>query len=235
MLAILSNVLVEVQGDRVNFTATDLERGIHCSPSSLLMLILLLWSIPVLIYAILFSPKLKQLIRGGGGVHTSKKDESASNALPFEYLLPTIAAATIGLMFGLLVGVSWPMCLMLMGAAAVLIGGAAFTLLKMHTLALPQDWAKRYDLLDANRSVELRLRAQRQMPVKPVDEYEPYPHHEHYPESAGEDQGQLTSHLPGSTPFLEELDVRITWRITRLFLRGIAASEKRTPYWPAGW
>jgi hypothetical protein len=34
-----------------------------------------------------------------------------------------------------------------------------------------------------------------------VCECEPCPHHENYPESPGEDQGQLTSHLPGSTPF----------------------------------
>jgi hypothetical protein len=63
MLPILS-VLMEAQADRIKFTATDLERGIHGSPSSLLMLILLLWSIPVLIYAILFFPQLKQLRAG---------------------------------------------------------------------------------------------------------------------------------------------------------------------------
>jgi hypothetical protein len=81
MLAILSIVLVEVQGDQINFTATVLERGIHCSPSSLLMLILMLWSIPVLIYAILFLPELTQSVRSRRGVHLSRKDESdkASN------------------------------------------------------------------------------------------------------------------------------------------------------------
>ena len=220
MLAILSNVVLDAQGDRNNFTVTDLERGIHCSPSSFLMLLLMLWSIPVLIYAILFFPELKQRLRRGGNVHPSGKDEShnTANELLFEYLLPTVAAAAIALMFGLLVGVSWPLCLMLMGAMAVLIGGVAFTLLKMHSLAFPKDRAGRYEFLDPNRSAELRLRAQPQILVKrPADE-EPYPHHEDYPESAGEDQGQLTSHLPGSTPFLEDLAVRKIWRFTRLML-----------------
>jgi hypothetical protein len=218
MLPILS-VLMEAQADRIKFTATDLERGIHGSPSSLLMLILLLWSIPVLIYAILFFPQLKQLLWRGRGVHSSRKDESdiASNELLFEYLLPTIAAATMAMVYGLLVGVSWPLCLMLMGAMAVLLGGMTFSLLKMHRLALPRDRAARYDLLDPNRYAELRLRAQQQMLLKtqPADD-EPYPHHEHYPESAGEDQGQLTSHLSGSTPFLQDLDVPKVWRLTRL-------------------
>ena len=34
---------------------------------------------------------------------------------------------------------------------------------------------------------------------------DPYPHHEDYSESAGLDQGQLTSQLTGSTPFTEGL------------------------------
>jgi hypothetical protein len=78
MLPILLNMLVEAQPDRINFTATDLEQGIQASPSSLLLLILMLWSIPVLIYAILFFPELQQLISDGRGVHTSRK------ALPAE-------------------------------------------------------------------------------------------------------------------------------------------------------
>jgi hypothetical protein len=77
MLAILSIVLVEAQGDQ-SVTATALERGIHCCPPSLLMLILILWSIPALIYAILFFPELRQSLRGRRGVHPTRKDESDS-------------------------------------------------------------------------------------------------------------------------------------------------------------
>lgn len=89
MLPVLSNVLLQAQAHRINFTATDLERGIHSSPSLLLMLILLLWSIPVLIYAILFFRELKQFVPRRGGVHSSRKDQrdSARAGLPVEYLL----------------------------------------------------------------------------------------------------------------------------------------------------
>ncbi len=83
MLPILSNVLVEAQSGQIDFTATALERGIHGSPTSLLMLILMLWSIPILIYAVLFFPDLKQFILGRGGVHQSRRHERdhASNEL----------------------------------------------------------------------------------------------------------------------------------------------------------
>jgi|HubBroStandDraft_6_1064221.scaffolds.fasta_scaffold450874_1 hypothetical protein len=65
MLPILSNLLVEAQG--VDFTATDLERGIPGSQFSFLLIILMLWSISVLIYGILFFPELKQFVRARFG------------------------------------------------------------------------------------------------------------------------------------------------------------------------
>lgn len=104
--------------------------------SSLLMLILMLWSIPMLIYAILFSrelkqfvPELKQLVSEFVRAIRSGESNPAGERVLFEYLLPMVAAATLALMYGLVVGVSWPICLMLMAAAAALIGGMAFTLL----------------------------------------------------------------------------------------------------------
>lgn len=184
--------------------------------SSLLMVILLLWSSPVLIYAILFFPELKQLVTGE--ICPEKDDESdkAGSEMPIEYLLPMVAGATVALIFGLLVAASWPVCLMLMGAAAALMGGVAFTITQLQSLGLPR---KPRTPDQPTRSVESKLRAQRQKLVKqPSDKYEPYPHHENYPESPGEDQGQLTSHLPGSTPFFGELSVPTRWRIIRRFL-----------------
>ena len=78
MVPILSNLLTEAQGGRINFTATALERGIHCSHSSLLMLILLLWSVPILIYAVLFFPELKQLVLVGFGATSCAWAKSSS-------------------------------------------------------------------------------------------------------------------------------------------------------------
>ena len=106
--------------------------------SSFLTIILLLWSVPVLIYVILFLPELNQLLLGR--VHPSRNNKSDNGGIetPFEYLLPMVAAAAIALIVGFLVDVSWPVCLMLMGAAAALIGGMAFTFFQMHTLGHAQ-------------------------------------------------------------------------------------------------
>jgi hypothetical protein len=106
--------------------------------SSFLMIILLLWSVPVLMYAILFLPELNQLVLGR--VHPGRNDKSdnAGIEMPFEYLLPMVAAAAVALIFSLLVAVSWPVCLMLMGAGAALVGGVAFTFLQMYSLGLRQ-------------------------------------------------------------------------------------------------
>jgi hypothetical protein len=192
--------------------------------SSLLMVILMLWSIPVLIYAILFFPELQHIVKSRVSRNRNEESNKSGNEMPFEYLLPMVAAATFALMFGLLTEVSGPVCLMLMGAGATLVGGVAFTLLQMHTLALSHetgspDHATRHEHLDAARSAASSVSAHWQMLLKnPANECEPYPHHEDYQGSEGEDQGQLTSHLPGSTPFFEKLDVPIGWRIIRRFL-----------------
>jgi hypothetical protein len=52
--------------------------------SSLLAVILLLWSVPILIYAILFFSELKQLVLAG--IHPYRNDESdhANIEMPFE-------------------------------------------------------------------------------------------------------------------------------------------------------
>jgi hypothetical protein len=103
--------------------------------SSMLMRILVMWSVPVLIYGVLFFPELKQALGNGfpsrWGRHVETKH--TGNGLSFEYLLPMAPGATIALVFGLLIGASWPVCLMLMAAGAALLGGIAYTLLHMPT------------------------------------------------------------------------------------------------------
>jgi len=102
--------------------------------SSMLIRILVMWSVPVLIYAVLFFPELKQAVGNGFpssfGRHV--ETENPSNGLSFECLLPMAPGATVALVFGLLIGASWPVCLMLMAAGAALLGGIAYTLLQMH-------------------------------------------------------------------------------------------------------
>ncbi len=99
----------------------------------------MLWSIPVLTYAILYFPELKHLVIGQVLPNNNGESIDFGSDLPFEYLLAMVAAATLALMLGLLGGVSWPLCLMLMLGSATLIGEVAFTLLQMHGLGLLQE------------------------------------------------------------------------------------------------
>jgi hypothetical protein len=115
-----------------------------------------------------------------------------------------VAAAAIALIFGLLLTVSWPVCLMLMGAAAALIGGAAFTVSQMHTLGLAQTPSA--PKLSGAVSGGVVVGDPAAMQVK---------------------QGTYTSHLPASTTFLEESNVPKRWRIIRRFL----AQNPRSLYW----
>ncbi len=172
--------------------------------SSFLAVILLLWSVPILIYTTLFFSELKQLVLDG--IHPCRDDESdlPSIEIPFEYLLPMVAAAAIALIVGLILAVSWPVCLMLMGASATLIGGVAFTFLQMHTLGLAQKPSAHKPSRAFSGGVEVGDPAA--MQVK---------------------QATYTSHLPASTPFLEESNVPKRWRIIRRFL----AQNPRSLYW----
>lgn len=98
--------------------------------------------------------------------------------------------------------------LILMSAAAVLIGGIVFSLLKMQRAvpsASSRRLARRCDVLEAHL---VRIEREKLL-EQSTNSDEPYPHHENHPESPGEDQGQLTSHLPGSTPFFEGVNSTI--------------------------
>ena len=52
--------------------------------------------------------------------------------MPYAFI--AIAAATTALIFGLIATLSWQACLMVFLAAAVLAGGAVFTVLEMQKL-----------------------------------------------------------------------------------------------------
>jgi hypothetical protein len=99
-------------------------------------------------------------------------------------------------------------CLILMGAAAVLIGGIVFSLLKTQRpvpSASSRRLARQYEAFQADL---VRIEREKLL-EQSTNSDEPYPHHENHPESPGQDQGQLTSHLPGSTPFFEGVDATI--------------------------
>jgi hypothetical protein len=153
-------------------------------------------------------------------------------ALGYIVAMSAVAAATTALIFSLVVRdlqigtqpALWAICvtctgpwtrsgvrllqvesvspLILIGGAAMLIGGIVFSLLKTQRpvpSASARKLARQYQAFEADLA---RIETE-QLLEQSTSCDEPYPHHETYPESAGEDQGQLTSHLPGSTPFLE--------------------------------
>ena len=88
----------------------------------------------------------------------------------------------------------WQTMLMLVG----LLGGAwatIFSFLEVYRLnRTPEERAA--------GMVEEEAGPSRPLPVAPPTG-EPYPHHEYFTESAGFDQGQLTSRLPDATPLIE--------------------------------
>jgi len=143
----------------------------------------------------------------------SKGDEGSL----FQCLLAMAAAATTAMVFSLISGINWQFGLVLMGTAAALAGAALFTFLEMRRLGRASlgrelTQATRQGASGGqNTSIEstysvTRAEQRRRKMGQSVDSNEACFHHENHPESPGEDQGQLTSHLSGSTPFLENLD-----------------------------
>jgi hypothetical protein len=92
-----------------------------------------------------------------------------------------------------------------MSAAAVLIGVVVFSLLKTYR-PVPSASARRLaKQCEAFQADLVRIEREKLL-QQSTNSDEPYPHHDSHPESPGEDQGQLTSHLSGSTPFFEGVD-----------------------------
>ena len=128
--------------------------------------------------------------------------------LIFEIVLIMTLVASVALMAGLMAGLNWQKCLMLMVVSAILAGSITFTVLEMYRAAnVKKERAAAADAaaieaFEASLAIQ-RAKAERRLPP---ERNEPYRHHEHHLESPGFDQGQLTSQLSGSTPFFEHLE-----------------------------
>jgi hypothetical protein len=104
-----------------------------------------------------------------------------AGAMTFSGIAGLTTLQTVLLLIGCLIG-AW---------------GTLFTLLEIRRITrTPTDKAN--DALEVAASPY----ASRTVIVKPPTG-EPYPHHEYFTESPGLDQGQLTSRIPGDTPFIE--------------------------------
>lgn len=136
-------------------------------------------------------------------IHWGAERNGADRVWRSEELLGMIAAATLALLVGLVEGLSLPDCLILVMGAAVITGGVIFTILEVHRLASPAGAPVTQPEHPSAHGLSAFANLGRAM--QPVAEStEACPHHEYYPESPGQDQGQLTSRWPSSTPSLRE-------------------------------
>lgn len=133
----------------------------------------------------------------------SRANSQVDLAFRFEEMLAIVAAATLSLITGLMAGLPWQQCLILMFGVSCLVGGIVFTLLEMRRLTHPPAGAT------APLQTTKAATALRRIVVHSWRNIDPLPHHENCPECPGQDQGQRTSNLPDSTPFLEVIAARL--------------------------
>ena len=127
-----------------------------------------------------------------------KARDSSRTASRFVESLAIVAAATGALILALMGGLDWARSLIVICGISLLTGGLVFTFLEMYRQVRPP--------IEPEQEVPSLRPAKKMEVLEMCPVYvDPYPHHEHHPESPGHDQGQMTSHLPGSTLVLEEL------------------------------
>ncbi|HYL73557.1 MAG TPA: hypothetical protein VEU96_05100 [Bryobacteraceae bacterium] len=121
-------------------------------------------------------------------------------------LFVMIMAASFAWVLVLVAGFSWQSCAILMLGMALLIGGIMFSILEMNRIADRKRAKEVAAEIAAVEAFEALLAAQRAQAERelPPEGVEPYRHHEEHEESPGYDQGQLTSRLSGTTPFLKD-------------------------------
>ena len=117
----------------------------------------------------------------------------------FAFLYVVVSAPVIAcvMIYSAIGGLTWWQTLLLLSGGLIGAWATLFSLLEVRRLAqTPKDRAD--EGLD-----EPNPYCSRCVTVEPPTG-DPCPHHEDYPESAGFDQGQLTSRIPDATPFVEK-------------------------------
>jgi hypothetical protein len=115
----------------------------------------------------------------------------------FLYVVMSTVALTCTVMYSLFAGLAWPQSSLLVIGSLIVAWAAVFCFLEVH-----RDGRTAKNSARKAFEEDRDLYASRTVTVAPPTG-EPYPHHEEYAESAGLDQGQLTSQLSGSTPFVD--------------------------------
>jgi FlaA1/EpsC-like NDP-sugar epimerase len=116
------------------------------------------------------------------------RSQTTSGLVP--YVLAVTITGTCVLLISLVVLNVWQALLLASGCAA-LVWVAVFTFVQFSQFTKQRE----------HQGSQKRERNINRRVILGPASGESYPHHEDHSESPGQDQGQLTSHLPGSTPF----------------------------------
>ena len=114
----------------------------------------------------------------------------------FLYVVISAVAVTCVMSYSAIAGLLWWQSLLLLTGGLIGAWATLFSFLEVRRLTLDPKSAG-----EALRDEEDPYAARTVVVAPPTGE--PYPHHEDFPESAGFDQGQLTSQLAAETPFIE--------------------------------
>jgi hypothetical protein len=116
---------------------------------------------------------------------------SKSGGELFVYMIVVAITATCCIVLSMVAGLSTGQTLSLTIGGSALVWAAVFTLVKFNGAWKTNQF----------QGPGADLNIKRVVIVEPPTG-EPYPHHEDHAGSEGKDQGQLTCHLPGSTPLV---------------------------------
>lgn len=119
----------------------------------------------------------------------------------FLYVVIAAGATASAMIYSGLAGLVWWQSLLTVIGAVVVGWTALFSILELRRLAqTPSEAAKALE--EASNPYFTRT-----VVVEPATA-DPYPHHEDYVQSSGFDQGQLTSRIPDTTPFINRFGRR---------------------------
>lgn len=116
----------------------------------------------------------------------------------FLYVAISALVLAVAMTYSSIAGLSGPQTALLLVGGLIGAWATVFTLLEIRRLGQTPKERADEALIRENPYFS------RSVTVQPPTG-DPCPHHEDYPESAGLDQGQLTSRTPEPTPFIEDL------------------------------
>jgi len=120
----------------------------------------------------------------------------------FLYVVIAAGATASAMIYSGIAGLAWSRSLLMVIGAVVVGWAVLFSVLEVRRLAqTPDEAAKARE--DASNPYSARTVVVVEPPTA-----DPYPHHEDYVQSSGFDQGQLTSRIADTTPFIGKFEKR---------------------------